>query len=695
PYALPFARGASVQQPTTTVMGHNNFDSNSEMVASASSSSSRLLHVDNNDEDCHERMRRQCQHMKITPDAGAATAALGQEGATQPTTGRPCSEDASVTGTRDTMNEGGGMAQLEAELREAKARASNAEDLSREREEACERLRQEIARLERRASDGFRACSAGTASPPPPAVAARMEAEGMMAPTACEIQHHNKDDSITVSTTATTATTNTRTSSFARPRPSSAAAAAAEAAAVAAAVAAAASARAEIPDMQEARPLPPDHRVETGAATGRHAHDQRRAAAASAAGAAAAAATATAATVGGRGGSGGAPDVPPYRGPLSVAPLLPPSSSPTGLLAEAGSRGGGRFMPGSAPAPGVATSFGGATKEDTRQRRAKSMSPRQAQERAYLPYDGARPIEIPVGREDEGLLLGGGRVLHKLKEELGGTLEYRRSHGVVFVYGQQGGPRKAAACVRTALLLRNGRGEPTAEKYDLARLCMDDLLAECIALKGLKQAGTASPGTSSISSAATCPASYSDGGGSEGSCSPGTDPWSPIQAAAAAATPSVSSSVSSSSSSFAPPDNGRVAAAIAAAAAVTVASNLPDGEYPPETSSLRIIGEKFGCVIDVVGEAAAAAAAAAVNASAAACEGGRGGAGADPISPLQAVGSATPVGHQDILIWGPAGVVGEAKDAVCSLVSGSAAAEVVVGVGRIARRDRGFWVNCE
>lgn len=224
---------------------------------------------------------------------------------------------------------------------------------------------------------------------------------------------------------------------------------------------------------------------------------------------------------------------------------------------------------------------------------------------------------------------------------------------------------------------------------------MDDLLAECIALKGLKQAGTASPGTSSTSSVTTCPASYSDGGGSEGSSSPGTDPWSPIQAAAAAATPSVSSSVSSSSSSFAPPDNSGVAAAIAAAAAVTVASNLPDGEYPPETSSLRIIGEKYGCVIDVVGEAAAAAAAAAVNASAAACEGCRGGPEADVISPLQAVGSATPVGHQDILIWGPAGVVGEAKDAVCSLVSGSASAEVVVGVGRIGRRDRGFWVNCE
>lgn len=51
-------------------------------------------------------------------------------------------------------------------------------------------------------------------------------------------------------------------------------------------------------------------------------------------------------------------------------------------------------------------------------------------------------------------------MLHKLKEELGGTLEYRRSQGVVCVYGQQGGPRKAAACVRTALLLRDGSGEP-------------------------------------------------------------------------------------------------------------------------------------------------------------------------------------------------------------------------------------------
>lgn len=50
-------------------------------------------------------------------------------------------------------------------------------------------------------------------------------------------------------------------------------------------------------------------------------------------------------------------------------------------------------------------------------------------------------------------MLGGGRVLHKLKEELGGVLEYRRSEGVVVVYGQRSGPEKAAACVRTALIL--------------------------------------------------------------------------------------------------------------------------------------------------------------------------------------------------------------------------------------------------
>lgn len=59
-------------------------------------------------------------------------------------------------------------------------------------------------------------------------------------------------------------------------------------------------------------------------------------------------------------------------------------------------------------------------------------------------------------------MLGGGRVLHKLKEELGGTLEYRRAEGVVLVHGQQSeeGPEKAAACVRTALLLSDGGGGP-------------------------------------------------------------------------------------------------------------------------------------------------------------------------------------------------------------------------------------------
>lgn len=61
----------------------------------------------------------------------------------------------------------------------------------------------------------------------------------------------------------------------------------------------------------------------------------------------------------------------------------------------------------------------------------------------------------------QGLLLGGGRVLHKLKEELGGVLEYRRPQGVVCVYGQRENPAKAAACVRTALVLRDRRGEPT------------------------------------------------------------------------------------------------------------------------------------------------------------------------------------------------------------------------------------------
>lgn len=69
----------------------------------------------------------------------------------------------------------------------------------------------------------------------------------------------------------------------------------------------------------------------------------------------------------------------------------------------------------------------------------------------------------------QGLLLGGGRVLHKLKEALGGTLEYRRSQGVVCVHGQQGNTYEAAACVRTALLLRDGRGEPRVSTAVWAR----------------------------------------------------------------------------------------------------------------------------------------------------------------------------------------------------------------------------------
>lgn len=92
-------------------------------------------------------MRGQCQHMKETPQTAAVAAAAvasGQERTAQPTTGPPSCEDASVA-------DGGGMAQLEAELRAAKARASNAEDLSRERGEACgESLRRVSLRMEQR-----------------------------------------------------------------------------------------------------------------------------------------------------------------------------------------------------------------------------------------------------------------------------------------------------------------------------------------------------------------------------------------------------------------------------------------------------------------------------------------------------------------------------------------------------------------
>lgn len=259
-----------------------------------------------------------------------------------------------------------------------------------------------------------------------------------------------------------------------------------------------------------------------------------------------------------------------------------------------------------------------------------------------------------------------------------------------------------------------------AEEYSMQRLCMDDLLAECIALKGFGQVPTAIVTTATTSGSnnsispttTTSPSSSSDGGEpGRGSFSPSPsaaghsdESWPLAQQTTTTATPSSSttsspsSSSSSSSSSFSgigrgsdSGGGGGVAAAIAAAAAVTVAANLPDGEYPPESSSLRIIGEKYGCVIDVVGEAAAAAAVTATTASANAFAAGR----LDAAGVLEAVGSATPVGHQDILIWGPAGVVREAKRAVCSLVSGRASAEVVVGAKRIERRDRGFWVNCE
>lgn len=237
---------------------------------------------------------------------------------------------------------------------------------------------------------------------------------------------------------------------------------------------------------------------------------------------------------------------------------------------------------------------------------------------------------------------------------------------------------------------------------------MDDLLAECIALQGFGQTGVGA-GTGSLVSTSnrsgTCSTTTSltpcssDGGDSEGACSSpagGTDPRSPAQlngttfpAANAAASTAPDTFPSSRSPSFT--TGSGIAAAVAAAAVASVASNIPDGEYPPETSSLRVIGEKFGCVIDVVGEMAADAAAVALGASAAAFNAGH----VEASGLLRAVGSATPVGYQDILIWGPAGVVGEAKDAVCSLVSGRASAEVVVGAKRIGKRDRGFWVNCE
>ena len=210
---------------------------------------------------------------------------------------------------------------------------------------------------------------------------------------------------------------------------------------------------------------------------------------------------------------------------------------------------------------------------------------------------------------------------------------------------------------------------------------MDDLLAECIALKGMGQAGGGSAKGQPWSDSHPKPAAASSPSEDNKSPTGGMEIWSPT-------TQGVGGSGSPASG---PTPSYSVAAAAAAAAAVSVASNLPDGEYPPETASLRIIGEKYGCVIDVAGEIASDAAAAAVNATLAARAAGR----IEESGVLRPVGSATPVGHQDVLIWGPAVAVGEAKDAVAALVSGNACAEVVIGIKRIQRRDRGFWVNCE
>lgn len=219
-----------------------------------------------------------------------------------------------------------------------------------------------------------------------------------------------------------------------------------------------------------------------------------------------------------------------------------------------------------------------------------------------------------------------------------------------------------------------------AEEYSLGRLCMDDLLAECIALKGLGQAGGSARGQPWSEPHPVSPA--------EDNTSPtrAVEPWNSSTGNSSAPTSVMNPPGAATSNT-----PSSAAAAAAAAAAVSVASNLPDGEYPPETASLRIIGEKYGCVIDVAGEIAADSAAAAVSAAQSAFAAGR----IEASGLLRPVGSATPVGHQDVLIWGPAAAVGEAKDAVAALVSGNATAEVVIGIKRIQRRDRGFWVNCE
>lgn len=229
---------------------------------------------------------------------------------------------------------------------------------------------------------------------------------------------------------------------------------------------------------------------------------------------------------------------------------------------------------------------------------------------------------------------------------------------------------------------------------------MDDLVAECIALKGLPHVGNgargkfwndSSPQTVTVATPANVPpaAATPRAAGVIGSvgwkAASGSSATSPDARHGNTKTAATSSSASLS----APPATTPAASGVAVV--VDVGSNLPDGEYPPQAGSLRIIGETFGCVIDVAGEAAAQAAAASVAADVEAFAAGR----SDKKAPLQPKGSATPVGNHDVLIWGPAGAVAEAKDAVAALVSANACAEVVVGAARIKRRDRGFWVNCE
>lgn len=233
----------------------------------------------------------------------------------------------------------------------------------------------------------------------------------------------------------------------------------------------------------------------------------------------------------------------------------------------------------------------------------------------------------------------------------------------------------------------------------MARLCMDDLLAELIALRGLDQAGSGARGNMNNIGKSWSPAHESHPfvptttssvvtSATVATC--GVLPW----------TDATASTISTPSAVGAAADGGSFPTASVGASVVPVsvsigaaASNLPDGEYPPEPGSLRVIGENFGCVIDVAGEVAAQAAAASIAAAAGLRATGSGENKTHRV--LRPVGSATPVSPQDVLIWGPAGAVLEAKRAVAALISGNACAEVIVGAARIKRRDRGFWVNCE